>query len=41
MRAWHLFKYRTWRAVGSLAFGLYHRSAQWSHEAFVRAGKND
>ena len=39
MSGWYRFWYLFWRAVGSVAFTLYHNSAQWSHNAYVQGGK--
>lgn len=39
MKLWYRFSYRFWRAVGALAYGLFHNSQAFAHTAYVRGGK--
>jgi hypothetical protein len=39
MITWHKFWYAFWRAVGSIAFGLFHTSQTMAHKSYLKGGK--
>lgn len=40
MKKFYRFSYLFWRAVGSVAYGLFHTSQTMAHRSYVRGGKS-